>query len=183
VTGLEALTSASDQFEEQHTLRVFDAAVQKGASANMCDALLGFSGADRNRSFEIKVTTDTGPMFASEPKIFSFDVDHVERLTKASAYYKDDYILEDRQLTGFVKKLNRPQGDNFGTATIQCTVEDVERLVKMDLEGDDYHNAVLAHDKQSFVQVRGNVHIKSRSARLLDPLGFKVIDINDLFLP
>lgn len=75
--------------------------------------------------------------------------------------------------------LNR-QKEEF-TITIQCTVDDVDRLVKIDLEGEDYHNAVLAHDKQSFVQCTGNVHIKSRSARLLNPRGFKVVDINNLF--
>lgn len=181
VTGLEALTTASDEFENLQNLRVFDAAVQKGASANMCDALLGLSGEDRNRSFEIKVTADNGPMFISEAKIFSFDASYIEKLTQASAYYKDDYVLSDRRLTGFVKKLSRPQGDNAGTITVQCTVEDVERLVKIDLEGEDYHNAILAHDKQSYVQCTGDVHIKSRSARLVNMQGFKVVDINELF--
>lgn len=181
ITGLEALATASDEFEVQQSLRVFDNAVQKGASANMCDALLGFSGAGRNRSFEIKVTADAGPMFSGEPKIFSFDSSHIEKLAKASAYYKDDYVLEDRQLTGFVKKLSRPQGDNSGTITIQCTVDDVERFVQIELESEDYHNAILAHDRKSFVQCIGNVHIKSRRARLLNPQGFKVVDIKDLF--
>lgn len=181
ITGLEALTTASDEFDSRQSLRVFDAAVQRGASANMCDALLGLSGADRNRSFEIKVTSDTSPMFISEAKIFSFDANYIEKLTQASAYYKEDYVLADRRLTGFVKKLSRPQGDNAGTITIQCTVEEVERLVNIDLEGEDYHNAVLAHDKQSYVQCTGDVHIKSRSARLLNLQGFKVVDINELF--
>lgn len=181
VTGLEALTTASDEFEKLQNLRVFDAAVQKGASANMCDALLGLSGENRNRSFEIKVTADNGPMFISEAKIFSFDANYIEKLTRASAYYKDDYVLPDRRLTGFVKKLSRPQGNNAGTITVQCTVEDIERLVKIDLEGEDYHNAILAHDKQSYVQCTGDVHIKSRSARLVNMQGFKVVDINELF--
>lgn len=181
ITGLQALTSASNEFQEGGTLRVFDAAVQSGASANMCDALLGFSGSERNRAFEIRVTSEAGPLFASEPKVFSFDAAHIEKLSKASAYYKDDYVLEGRELTGFVKKLNRQQGENAGTVAIQCTVEDVERLVRVDLEGEDYHRAVLAHDQQSFVQCSGNVHIKSRSARLLNPHSFRVVKLEDLF--
>lgn len=181
IAGLEALTSASDQYEERQSLKVFDAAIQMGASANMCDALLGLSGTNGNRSFEIKVTAEIGPMFTGETKVFSFDAGHVEILSKASSYYKDDYVLMGRQLTGFVKKLSRSQGDNAGTVAIQCTIEEIERLVNVDLEGDDYHNAVLAHDRQSYVQCTGDVHVKSRSARLLNPHSFKVVDIGELF--
>jgi hypothetical protein len=79
----------------------------------MCDALLGFSGADRNRSFEVKITASSNQMFRSEPKIFEFDAVHVEALAKASNYYKDDYVLENRLLTGFVRKLSRPMGDTL----------------------------------------------------------------------
>lgn len=181
ITGLEALTSASDQFDEQQSLKVFDAAVQMGASANMCDALLGLSGVNRNRSFEIKVTAGAGPMFVRETKVFSFEGESIENIEKASAYYKDDYVLVGRQLTGFVKKLSRSPGDNAGTIAIHCTIEEVERLINIELEGEDYHNAVLAHDRQSYVQCTGDVHIKGRSARLLNPHDFKVIDIGRLF--
>jgi hypothetical protein len=177
--SLEALKQASKVYEENHDVCVFEAAVQQGASANMCDALLGFSGASRNRSFEIKITASSGQMLSRKPKVFEFDAVHVEALEKASDYYKDDYILENRVLTGFVRKLNRPKGGSFGTITVQGIV-DVERNVQIDLSGDDYHNAVLAHDKQSFVQCGGNLHVKSKSARLINPQGFRVIAADEL---
>jgi hypothetical protein len=181
VTGLEALKQASKAYKEHHDLRVFEAAVQQGASANMCDALLGFSGAERNRSFEIKITASPGPLLTSEPRVFEFDAVHVEALTKASDYYKDDYVLENRTLTGFVRKLSRPKGENFGTITIQAIVDDMDRNVQIELSGDDYHTAVLAHDKQSFVQCSGNVHVKNKSTRLINPHDLRVIAVDDLF--
>jgi hypothetical protein len=49
VTGLEALAKASTAYEKPGGLRAFDDAVLSGASANLCDALLGFSGEKHNR--------------------------------------------------------------------------------------------------------------------------------------
>jgi hypothetical protein len=176
VAGLDALEKASSEFEGNQNLRAFDNAILSGASANMCDALLGLSGIHRNRSFEIRVEFQVGRLFETEPRIFAFDANQLETLSKASAYYKEDYVLESRKITGFVKNLSRPQGENLGTATIQCKVDDIDRLVKVDLEGHDYHNAVRAHDQQLYVRVNGDVHIMSRSARLLRPYDFTVLD-------
>jgi hypothetical protein len=181
VTGLEALEEASEQFEQGGDLQVFGPAVQKGASANMCDALLGFSGAQRNREFEIKITTPSGPMFSSEPKVFTFDADHIEALSRASGYYRDNYVLEDRTIIGFVKKLNRPKGEEAGTITVDTVVADVDRLVQIALSADNYHKAVLAHDRKSYVRCSGDIHVKSKSARLLNARDFSVISENDLF--
>lgn len=175
VTGLEALTQASAIYEDQHDLHVFESTIAKGASANMCDALLGFSGLNRNRSFEIKVTPASGPMFETEPKLFKFEAHHIEVLERASGYFKDDYVLPKRTLTGYVRKLSRPKEDESGTITLDTQLGDVNRNVRIELGPEDYHHAVLAHDNNSLVQCSGDVHIKSKSASLLNTHGFRVV--------
>lgn len=181
VTGLEALTQASAIYEKQHDPNIFESTILKGASANMCDALLGFSGSSGNRSFEIKVTPANGPMFESEPRVFKFDEHQIEVLKQASSYFKEDYVLPQRTLIGYVRKLSRPKEDASGTIILDTQINGINRNVQIALSSDDYHNAVQAHDKQSFVECSGDVHIKSRSAQLLNPYGFKVIGLNDLF--
>ena len=181
VTGLDALEKATVAYEEQGDLKVFDAAVQLGASSNMCDALLGFSGAEHNRNFEITVTAAPGPLYESEPKKFEFNGKHVEMLEEASGYYKEDYILPQRRLIGYISKLSRPKDETSGTITLQSTLGDIERNVRVELTGDDYHMAVLAHDNAQLVRVEGDVHIRSKTARLLNPTNFGVIEIDDIF--
>jgi hypothetical protein len=181
VTGLEALEKSNAAYEERGDLKAFDAAVLAGASSNMCDALLGFSGEKRQRSFEITVTAPSGPMFESEPRKFTFASRHVELLEKVAGYYKDDYVLPQRRLTGYITKLSRPRDETSGTVTIDSTLGDVERKVRVELSGDDYHMAVLAHDHSKLVRVEGDVHIKSKSAQLLNPTNFGVIEIDDFF--
>lgn len=180
-SGLEALSVASTDFERYGEFKVFDTAIQSGASSNMCDALLGFSGEKHNRTFEITITSAASPMFGSDQKKFHFDAQHVETLQKAAEYYKDEYVLSQRTLTGHILKLSRPKDETSGTIILQSRVADVERNVQVELSGDDYHLAVLAHDNSDIVRVDGDVHIKSKRSRLLNPKRFGVMKDEDLF--
>lgn len=181
VTSLSALEKASATYEEKGDLGAFDEAVLAGASSNMCDALLGFSGEKHNRTFEITVTAVSSPLFETKPAKFVFESKHVEVLEKATGYYKGDYVLPARRLTGYITKLSRPKDEPTGTITIDSIFGDVERKVQLELTGDDYHQAVVAHDNSKMVRVEGDVHVKSKSAQLLSPKNFGVIEIEDLF--
>lgn len=180
VHGLEAIAKATTEFADSRSLKVFDAAVESGVSSNMCDALVGFSGSERKRDFEIRISGAAGPMFAGETKVFNFDADTVAAIQKASDYYKGDYTLENRQIWGFVKKLDRPKANEIGTLTVDAVVDGVERSVKIELGPDEYHQGVLAHDTKAIVECSGDIHIKSRRARLANPTGFRIIAIADL---
>jgi hypothetical protein len=181
VTSLSALEKASATYEENGDLGAFDEAVLAGASSNMCDALLGFSGEKYNRTFEIMVTSVSSPFFKTKPAKFVFESKHVEVLVKATGYYKGDYVLPARRLTGYITKLSRPKDELSGTVTIDSIVGDVERKVQLELTADDYHQAVVAHDNLKMVRVEGDVYVKSKSAQLLSPKNFRVIEIEDLF--
>lgn len=180
VAGLGALEKASTTYEEHGDLRAFDEAVLAGASSNMCDALLGFSGERRKRAFEITVTAASSPLFETKPSIFVFGGKHVGALEKATNYYKGDYVLPQRTLFGHITKLSRPKDETSRTITIDAQVGDIERKVQVELSGDDYHMAVIAHDESKMVRVDGDVHIKSKSAQLLNPSNFGVIETDDL---
>lgn len=181
VAGLSALETASAGYEDGDNFDVFDDAVLAGASSNMCDALLGFSGAERNRAFEVTVTQASTPLFESMPSRFVFDGNHVKALKKATDYYKGDYVLQNRILTGYITKLSRPKEETSGVVTIESFFGEVERKVQVELTGDEYHRAVVAHDTGKLVRVEGDVHVKSKSAQLLNPKNFGVIEIEDLF--
>lgn len=126
------------------------------------------------------VTAAPSPLFETKPAKFVFDGKHVKVLEKATGYYKGDYVLPERRLTGYITKLSRPKEETSGTITIDSTVGGVERKVQVELTGDDYHQAVVAHDNSKMVRVEGDVHVKSKSAQLLNPKNFGVIEIADL---
>jgi hypothetical protein len=181
IGGLEALAEAAESFSGTSDLIVFERAVARGASANMCDALLGFSGKNRDRDFEVKVSSPSGPMFGRDARVFAFDATHVDALEKASGFYKNDYVLPDREIVGFVKHLHRAKGDEAGKITVEAQVGDTERSVQIQLGPEDYHQSVVAHDKKALVQCRGDVHVKNRTTRLLNPTFFRIVELPSLF--
>ncbi|MGN7918460.1 hypothetical protein [Lysobacter sp. 22409] len=181
VVGLSALRDASSHYQVNNEIAVFERAVAMGASSNMCDALLGFSGKDRSRHFEVKVSTPSGPLFARDTAVFSFNLRDLDALESASSYYKNDYVLLDREIIGSVKHLHRPQVDEVGTITVQAPVGGSERSVEIQLGPEDYHMGIVAHDRKALVRCRGDVHVKGRTTKLLNPRDFAVVDLRSLF--
>lgn len=180
-SGLEALSLAIERFSSEHELTVFDEAIPNGVSANMCDALVGFSGAQKQRGFEISITPSSVLEFVSTVQTFKFDVEAVKVIADASAYYKDDYVLLAHTIIGTIKRLDRPLGDEVGTVTVDALVGGVEKHVAIQLEPEEYLDAVNAHKQRSAVRCYGDLHVKARTATLLNPSGFEVLSSGDLF--
>lgn len=179
--GLDALTSAIDRFATEGDLTVFDEAVASGASANMCDALLGFSGAEKKRGFEISITPSQRGMLTPQVKIFRFDVEMVGRVASASVYYKDNYVLPARTIIGSIKRLDRPVNDEVGTVTVAALIGEAEKHVAIQLGPDEYMEAVNAHKQKAAVQCTGDLHVSARAAKLLNPTNFRVLASGELF--
>lgn len=173
--GLDALLQAIQEFGEKEDLAVFNHAVDAGVSANMCDALLGLSGEQRERSFEVTITPSPKDTFKSEPRTFVFAPDEVKVVATASEYYKDNYVLPDQTIRGFIKRLDRPPTEETGTITIEATILNTEKHVAIELGPEDYLDAVTAHKMKEVIECSGDVHVKARSAKLLNPSGFRVV--------
>ncbi|WP_432722284.1 hypothetical protein R0381_001770 [Jeongeupia wiesaeckerbachi] len=180
-TSLDALMSAIDKFAAEGNLAVFDEAVACGASANMCDALIGLSGTEKKRGFEISITPSRNHTYTSQVKTFRFDVEKVGRMADASAYYKDNYVLPAQTILGTIKRLDRPLEEEIGTVTIAATVGGMEKHVSIQLGPDEYLDAVNAHKQKSAVQCTGDLHVSARAAKMLNPTGFKVLTSGELF--
>jgi hypothetical protein len=179
--SLTALSVAIDKYIVAPDPTVFESAIASGVSANMCDALVGLSGESKTRGFEITITPSAGDRLEIEPKTFLFSSEKVQFISAASEYYKDDYILPDQTVVGFIKRLDRPKGEEIGTVTIQATLLGMEKNVSVELQSDDYILAVSAHRANQIVTCRGDVHVKTRSATLLSQTGFGILKSEDLF--
>jgi hypothetical protein len=180
-SSLDALSKALDKYGQTNNLEVFDDAVVDGASANMCDALLGLSGEQRTRGFEVTITPSLSEEFKYKPRKFLFDVTTVKFIAAASEYYKDNYVLPDRTISGFIKRLDRPAAEENGTITIEATIGDSDKLITIELGPANYLDAVTAHKAKEVIECHGDVHVKARSVKLLSPSGFRVLRSMNLF--
>lgn len=180
-SSLEALSLAIERVHSGHELSAFDEAISKGASSNMCDALIGFSGAQKQRGFEISIEPTSALEFSSPIKKFSFDVQAVRVIVNASAYYKDDYVIPHCTIVGTIRRLDRPLGDEIGTVTVTALVTGIEKHVAIQLGPEEYVEAVNAHKLRAAVRCYGDLHVKARTSMLLNPSDFEVLASGDLF--
>lgn len=180
--GLEALDHAIETFEPGGSRLVFEEAVARGASANMCDALVGLSGLNKQRSVEISISPSRSGPTPPPTRTFTYSTEKIAQVAEASLYYKQDYVVQNRVVQGFIKRLDRPHGQEIGTVWVDTQVEGVQRIVAIDLGPTDYHEATLAHDRTEVVRCNGDVHVTARTAILLNPTGFEVLlNAGDLF--
>lgn len=152
-----------------------DGAVISGASANLCDALLGFAGASGSRPFDVTIKSCPAALIPSSTQTFHFGTEVSGRLRIASDYYKGDFTLPNVGLMGPVRELSRNSPQGPGQIVVQAVIRGHERSVGISLAESDYHLAVMAHDKGQFVTCKGDVRIKAGRASVSVASEFSVI--------
>jgi hypothetical protein len=183
VKGLDALSTVVLESGQDKPYSVWDAAVSKGASANMCEALIGLSGHHRNREVNVSVELSKDVQYGSELiRNFTFLPDHVQVLREVAEYYRDKYVRNRFVVQGYVKKLNRDRDSDSGMITVMASVAGVDKNIELELSGVDYKNAVYAHDNKELVSCVGDLNVRPRKASLLNAEDFKIISSGRLIL-
>lgn len=180
--SLTAIDSSINDFKSTNSLTAFDSAVEKGVSANLCDAILGLSGDKRSRNINISISLSQTEELSEEIKLtHRFEVDALPYLEKASEYYKDNYVIPNKTISGLVIKLTHEPNEDSGTVVIDAIVNDRQKNVTVELPIDEYWQSHRAHKRQQPVEVTGDLHVTQKTAKLLDGRNFKAFGDNDLF--
>jgi hypothetical protein len=77
--------------------------------------------------------------------------------------------------------LNQIPGEEGGRISVATTLGRVEKSVNIDLSPKEYVEAIHAHEKKEAIECCGDVYVSPRSARLVNPFGFRVLNNNNLF--
>lgn len=180
--SLSAIDESIKEYIRTERNSSFDRAVEKGVSANLCDALIGISGKTRSRDVKITIS-----MSRVEGKLNGTRVEHqfpsnlMPYLQIASDYYKEKYVLLDQVVSGLVTKLSHEDEENVGTVTIVAKVNGLDKSVSIELPNGEYWESHTAHKKSQIVECSGDLQVTSRSAKLVNVKSFRVIVNNDLF--
>lgn len=181
VEGLGALLNVVEA-KGTELYSTWDAAVSKGASANMCEALIGLSGERRNREVTVSVELSKDVLYGNNLTTkFTFSPHHVQTLKDVAEYYRDKYVRNNYTLQGYVKKLNRDRDNDNGTITVSATIAGIEKNVEFELSGDAYKQAIRAHDNKQVVSCLGDLDVRPRKVRLLNPIDFQILTTGKLF--
>ena len=181
--SLSAINKSISEYRSTNNETVFDGAVEKGVSANFCDALIGLAGESRVRDFDIKISMSRKDNDESEGLnlMYSFNSSMYPYLEKASNYYKDNYVIKERVVSGLVVKLTHEHDSDTGSITIDANINGKEKHVTLELSAFEYWEAHHAHKNNDIVEVTGELYVSAKSAKLIDPRDFKIIASGNLF--
>jgi hypothetical protein len=177
-TSLAAVRVAATAAATQGDMKPFSDAVEKGVSANLCQAIVGLANASPSDGLEIGVSWSPSRGVPSDlPGRVSLAPDAMPWIEEAARAFRERYVVEDFELEGAVIRLAR-DGDSSERITVAGQVESRARKVTIDLSASDYQTAIRAHADVAIVRCTGELVKEGRSFRLQNPRHFKVVGDN-----
>jgi len=178
--ALKALDAAARMAAEQGDLAPFEAAVSRGVSANLCDAVAGLAAVSPDEGVEIQMSWSRNRPVAggASPRV-SFGGDGIQFIKSAAQYFREAAPVEDFEVEGVVTRLSRDASASDGEVTITGSVDGGMRPILLQLGAEAYRDAVLAHGQQCTVRCVGELSKERRPYRLLSPRHFQVLPSDD----
>lgn len=182
-SALSGLKEALDEYQRTEDPISFESALTRGASANLCEAIAKFSGKDRARTVEISLNTDSTDQLTQSPRTtIEFSPSQQPYLRAAADYYRQTYTLPNETIIGIVERLDRRAEQDTGIIRVAATLSNgVQRSVSVQLNADEYPDAIHAHENKQLVQVSGSVIVTPRTANMVEPNGFRIYGNYELF--
>lgn len=177
------IVSACQEVRDGRDLLVsFEERVPLGVSANLCEALAETAG-DRRVPFDIQFSWATH-LPAVQSEVLNFDRDSLEIVEQAGVELRRIAPERDVTVQGYVVRLHRVSDQRPGQVTVAGTVQEggSERFGHfwVELTGDDYHQAVRAHDETRLVSIGGDVIRRGKFRWLENARNFAVIGDSEL---
>ena len=171
----EALVAArqatESAFEDQGV--GFANAVEKGVSANLCEALVKLIGPFP--VLDVSVTwARTWPM-PSARQVVGFGRADAPILHEAARNFRNREPQLDTELFGMVQRLKRDEADLGGMIYLSTPIDGKTVSVAIALRQSDYEKAIQAHRDRAPVMLKGDLERSGQRWRLLNPRVISVI--------
>ncbi len=179
--ALEATEEAAERSASDGSVKGFEEAVSRGVSANLCEALAGFSsGEDANRTVEFAFSwSRRRPAAPNQISRVSLSQDRIPYVREAGRLLRERAPVKDFELEGPVVKLARQESSGPGEVTVYGLLDGAGKRVRLELPEDEYNCAVEAHRNGHTIRCFGELVREGRGYRLRNPSGL-VVDRDDL---
>ncbi len=164
--GLNAAREAAQQVAAGDG-KAFEQAVERGVSANLCEAL--------DKIIALSATLDVSVSWARTRPVtvrqstVRFGRAEARILAEAARSLRERAPRPDVQLFGHVRLLRRNEDEDDGTIHLRASVDRKKQSVTVLLERRDYERAVRAHGDRAVVVISGDLERIGQRWRLLHP--------------
>ncbi|EKF58584.1 hypothetical protein QWE_18328 [Agrobacterium albertimagni AOL15] len=171
--GLQAAHKAAEQVVRGEGISAFLKSVQRGVSANLCEALSSLI--DVGQGLDVSVTwSRTRPTPEARRRVV-FGKSESEVLREAARVLRLQEPRPDERLEGYVVGAGRRVEDDDGQVTVKTFVDGKPVSVKTKLPSDLYTVALAAHDDKNPVMITGDLRREGQRWRLDNPRNLEVL--------
>jgi len=180
IESLAALNEAAREAAVQGNMTPFQAAVSRGVSANLCDAVVGLSAVSPGEGLDIQVSwSRTRPIDAQTTGRVLLGSDAIPLIEEAARQFRETAPSDDVEVEGVVTRLARDETAREGEVTITGIVDGQMRWVRVMLGEEDYSTAVQAHRLRQTVTCTGDLIKEGRGYWLRNSRRFSVVPEED----
>jgi hypothetical protein len=176
---LDVMRVSAEVAASNGDMAAFKDKVDEGVSVNLCDAVAGLAPEDPRSHDGIRfefMWSPGRPQVHSVPKTIVIPSDAIDVIKEAGRALRQYAPLEEVEVRGPVRRLERNESDPEGVATVVGLVDGQWRNIRVVLSDPDYTNAVRAHSDRIPVTCIGDVVREGRSLVMKTPTSFSVED-------
>jgi hypothetical protein len=174
--SLSALDIAARDATLHSNMDPFQNAVERGVSANLCDALVGLSAVSSGDNLDMQISwSRTRPVSPTIPARVLFGSDTIQVVEEAARMFREVAPSEDCEVTGFVLASDRGVEEVEGDIKLDAYVDGKFHRVSIPLGPAEYSVALRAHDERRVVTCIGDLVKQGRGYRLQNPHHFKIL--------
>lgn len=177
VLALEACREASKKALVSSDINSFESAIEKGVSANLCEAIVGISNSCGNEHLDISIEWSLGrPASRRTPNKIEFNKEFLPFISEAARTFKETKPIEEFELRGVVIKLTSEDRKKSGEVTVFGLLEGQQRKVNIKLEKPIYDIAIKAHQEGIPVSCIGELKKQGNIYFLMKPKNFTLTE-------
>jgi hypothetical protein len=169
-TALSAVRQAAEASVVAGDATPFEASVDRGVSADLCEALALIRHGGSISQLDIDIRW--APSRREPPELpvrHEFSPDMLDVLREAGRVLRGTRPVEGFDIEGVVVALDRPKHDRAGHAGVVTTVDGRPRKVWIEIAGEDWDQAIEAMRRRVVVRYRGELVRQGRSYVLRNP--------------
>lgn len=143
---------------------VINEAVGAGVSSELCDAVANTLEAASVADLDIAFSWAGRLPAQRAPTSLKLENGATPLMRAVSSFLKGEPVVGRQTMVGYVKRLDRGEGDEIGRITIRVLDQDKARNLTMDVNDADYHIASAANAERQMVAATGILHRESGRA-------------------
>ena len=165
---VEALTATCEATERATAGdgSAFPESVDRGVSANLCDALVKLIGPFPTLDISV-VWARTRPISPSR-EVFRLARADAAILSEAARQFRNREPQPDTRLFGTVQRLRRDEDEASGTICLRTSIDGKNRSVAVVLKITEYDRAIQAHKEETPIILQGDLERSGQRWRLLN---------------